>query len=359
MARTPLKKRTGPEKAVMQFEKSANAKPKKKETVEWLDTGSTHLNFAISGKADGGWGRGGRCVNIVGDGSAGKTLLALEACAYVYHRMKKEHKLKGVKIVYNNTETVMDFPIELMYRLDAEKLNLRNTETIEAFVKDFWAEVKAIKKGYFLLYVVDSLDVLKSEAEKKAVKEDKKVTMDMYQAKPKKLHQFFRNLTSTIDDGRTTKGKDFCLILVSQTKEKIGETFKTKYRTGGSALDFYTHQVVWLRKMYELKKTINGRDWPYGVMVEAHCKRNKVAKPGYKAQFPILFDYGLDNVWSVVNFLYGPKAKEWEWDDYKTKDIKKFIAHVEENNLEQDLIDEMKVDWEAAVEKISTDRRKY
>ena len=55
--------------------------------VEFLHTGSHRLNLAVSGRAiGGGWARG-RVDNIVGDGSTGKTLLALELIAYVIKHM--------------------------------------------------------------------------------------------------------------------------------------------------------------------------------------------------------------------------------------------------------------------------------
>jgi RecA/RadA recombinase len=56
--------------------------------VEFINSGSTLLNLAASQKGrDGGWARG-RIINIVGDGSTGKSLLALEACAQAFYNIQ-------------------------------------------------------------------------------------------------------------------------------------------------------------------------------------------------------------------------------------------------------------------------------
>ena len=58
--------------------------------VEFLTTGSTILNLALSQKGkDGGVARG-RIINIVGDGSSGKTLLCLEILAHAFYGMEED-----------------------------------------------------------------------------------------------------------------------------------------------------------------------------------------------------------------------------------------------------------------------------
>jgi RecA/RadA recombinase len=58
--------------------------------VEFLTTGSTLLNLALSQKGkDGGVARG-RIINIVGDGGSGKTLLVLEILAHAFYGMEND-----------------------------------------------------------------------------------------------------------------------------------------------------------------------------------------------------------------------------------------------------------------------------
>ncbi|HUV71873.1 MAG TPA: hypothetical protein VMW25_02600, partial [Clostridia bacterium] len=57
--------------------KKRNVEKKEERPVDFINTGSTCLNLALSNRGkDGGWARG-RIDNVVGDGSSGKTLVAL------------------------------------------------------------------------------------------------------------------------------------------------------------------------------------------------------------------------------------------------------------------------------------------
>jgi len=63
---------------------------KERVRVEFLGSGCTTLNCALSGKGkDGGWARA-RIINIVGDGSSGKTLLALDLAFWCWKNIKKQ-----------------------------------------------------------------------------------------------------------------------------------------------------------------------------------------------------------------------------------------------------------------------------
>jgi len=288
--------------------------------VEFLDTGSTLLNLATSQRGiDGGWARG-RVVNIVGDGGSGKTLLALEACANAFYEIKNKPsvlypKVEDVQIVFNNIEGVMDFPIEHMYgQTFYDSVQWIQTPIAEDFGKDYQKRLKVLKKGQFLLYVVDSLDALVPQAaadRMSDILEDKKAA-GSYGAEKAKFFSssFFGHLCGAME------GKDATLICISQVRENIGIAFGEKYyRTGGKALDFYTHQVCWLAHTGRLKKTFRGQERIYGVSIKARIKRNKVAKPFREATFDILFDFGIDDANSMIDYIYGPKAKSITWKE--------------------------------------------
>ena len=278
--------------------------------VEFLDTGSTLLNLAASGKGrKGGWARG-RIVNLVGDGSSGKTLLALEACAQsFYHIKERESKLfskpKKVMVVYNNREGVMDFPLEEMYGQEfVDGVEWIQSSTCEEFGRDYQRRVSNLKDGEFLLYVVDSLDSLDSSAgwkrTEKSVKTDKDIEGSYGMEKAKYFSSsFFSHLCNTM------QGKDATLICISQVRDNINAgLFGEKHRrVGGKSLDFYTHQVCWLAVREKLKKTVKKQERVFGVRVKARFKRNKTAKPFRDAEFDILFDYGIDNIGSIIKFL--------------------------------------------------------
>lgn len=348
-----------------QVKRSARKRKERKTRVEFIPTGCTNLNLAASQKGKrGGWARG-RVINLVGDGSSGKTLLALEAAAQFHLKIEKIKSrlfppVKKVVIVYNNAEGVMDFPIEKMYGDDfVDDVEWIQKSVMQDVGRDILQRVKALKKGTAFLYILDSLDACMSEeAEKRteeALKKDKKEE-DSYNGETQKyLSQvFFKQLA------KIGAGKDATLIIISQVRENLNAgMFGKKFRrNGGKALDFYTHQVPWLYTKEKLFITRNKRKIIYGVRVIAKFERNKVALPYRDAEFVIRFDYGLDDLQTMVDFLYGPKEKAVEFDgmDFKTKTA--LIEYLEENNREDDLISDVERNWREGENAVKTNRKK-
>src|SRR5574343_891349 len=304
---------------------SMEADPQK-NPVEFISTGCIPLNLALSQKGrDGGVARG-RIINLVGDGSSGKTILALEICAWLYYNYKKitselYPEIKKLIIVYNNSESVMDFPIAKMFGEEFYNfVEWTFIPTCEGFGRDIQKRINNLKSGECLLYIEDSIDASISESAKerieKAIKSDK-LEEDSYGLEMQKYfsQSFFKDLCSR------QHGKDATVILISQVREnlKAGMFGKKFYRTGGKSLDFYTHQVLWLYHKEKMKKTSRGNERSYGVRTLGKVERNKTAIPFREADFPIIFDYGIDNVMAMADFLFGPKDKEIEWNEEKMK----------------------------------------
>ena len=288
------------------------------ERVCFIPTGSILLNLALSQKGlDGGWARG-RIINIVGDGSSGKTLLALEAMAQFYYRIKSIKSsvypdVQSLSLVYNNVEGVMDMPVEAMYGqrfYDSVEWIPEGNEkrespmTCEALGRDLFGRIDRLASGQALIYVEDSVDALTSEAGiermNKSVKSGKALDGTYGTEKAKYFSsEFFNNLCSRM------AGKDVTIFLISQVREKIDKVaFGEKhYRTGGKALDFYTHQVIWLAQTGKLTNEHRGEKRVYGVHIRGRVKRNKTAVPFREADFNILFNYGIDDLLSCAEYL--------------------------------------------------------
>ena len=340
------------------------------QSVDFLHTGSTLLNLAASQKAQsGGWARG-RINNVVGDGSTGKTLLALELCAEAFYNIKNKQahnfpKVKNVSIVYNNVEGVMDFPIDDMYgKKFNEQVEWVRTGTIQDFGKDFFKRVKKIDDGDFLLYVVDSWDALDSEEEYEAFL--KSIEKDQPQEGSYDLgkqkygsKRFFKTLCSQIEGNDGKVKKDCTLMIVSQVRKKIGVTFgKKTYRAGGDALNFYTHQVCWLADKGKIDRQALGVKVVDGINVLGRFERNKTSKPFREAEFPIIFDYGIDDMMSMIHYLHGPKSKEIKGlFDKNFKEYNTAWLYADQNNLKGELVKLTEEKWRK-VEKSKIERKR-
>lgn len=335
---------------VEQVEERSSRRGESKVRVEFLDTGSTRLNLAASGKGkDGGWARG-RIVNFVGDGSTGKTLLALEACAQDFYFIRNKEsilfpKVKKVSIVYDNSEAVMDFPLEEMYKKPfVDGVEWIRSPTCEAMGRSFQRRVSELKRGDHLLYVADSLDTFESSAAKarieKSIKTDKDIEGTYGMEKAKYFSSaFFNHLTGIM------QGKDATLICLSQVRDNInaGMWGAKHKRVGGKALDFYTHQVCWLAQIEEYKKTIRKETRTFGVKIKAKFKRNKTAKPFREATFDILYDHGIDNIGSITKYL--------GYED-------EYIETLENDPDElANVIQQLEDDWQEIEEKIKPKRK--
>jgi RecA/RadA recombinase len=354
-----------PKKEVDQI-KSSSSKKILEEPVEFFTTGSTILNLAGSGKgAKGGWARG-RIANIVGDGSSGKTMLALETCANAFFNIKNVKSsiyppVNDIQIVYNNVERVMDFPLAQMYgKKFVDGVDWIGTKLIEDFTGDFVKRIRALKKGQFLLYVVDSWDALQTKAGQKKFEEalahDEKTKGSYGTDKAKYASStFFNNICDMMSD------KDVSLIIISQIRQDINAMFGDGlYRAGGKALDFYTHQVVWLAQMMKLEKTFRGHKMVTGVISRGRFKRNKVAKPYREGDITILFDYGIDDLTSMINWYWGPKSGKEANIDFDGEKFTRtdFINYIEQNHLIDVVREMVEEEWLEIEKEIAPQRAK-
>lgn len=354
-----IKRRSRTDSDAGDVRRSIKRRAKPTSRVEFLSSGSTTLNLALSSKGKkGGWARG-RVVNIVGDGSSGKTLLALELCFWCFKWIKKIvskifPRIKKVIIVYNNCEGVMDFPLEKMYgQKFCDAVTWICSPNIEQMGRDYYRRVGNLKKGEFLLYIVDSWDALKSWKDiarfEEAVEKDEEEKGSYNLEKQKFSSAFFASLAGKLERNKI----DSTLVIVSQVRTKIGVTFgKKQYRAGGKALDFYTHQVAWIREVQKLRKSKKKEKRVYGIVSAVKIERSKVAKPFRESEFTILYDYGLDDLNSMIDYLWGKKKIKFDGESFKTR--KQFIKYIEENNLEEELKEAVEEKWEnveAAFEK--------
>lgn len=325
--------------------------------IKFIDSGATLLNLVL-----GGGYPIGRIVNVVGDKSSGKTLLALEAI------IKAKRGNKNLKLFYDDCESGFSFDEETMFGVKVIEEDQKNSETIEEWHFNLDKELDKLKAKDELIYVVDSLDGLSSEAERERAEEEKKARQKAVETgkkvkaagtysmeKQKKLSEIFRLLNQKI------KNKNCLNIIISQIRMNIGVMFGEKHtRTGGKALDFYASQVTWLSEVEKIKRC----DVPVGIRIKVKNKKNKVGKPFRECFLDILFDIGIDNITSNINYLYemltnlgkySPKKIEWDGKEYTPAGL---VRYIEENNLESELEKRVIEKWNILENKISSSDRK-
>lgn len=252
----------------------------------------TSTGCALFDEALGGGPVLGRVFNLIGDSSSGKTLDAMEMCAQTLMRYPDAWARYAEAESAWDEEYARDglgIPTEKMI------LNAPGTriETVEQWYDDLVACLDKYKDRPGI-YVLDSLDAISDDGEMEG--EFNKASYGG--AKPKAVSQLFRRLCGRLE------AQNVLLLVISQTRDAIGVMFgPTKTRSGGKALQFYSTHVVWLREAGKLKKTISGVERTIGLDIEAHCTKNKIGLAFRKAQYPILFGYGIDDLTASAEWL--------------------------------------------------------
>src|SRR3972149_5792308 len=254
--------------------------------LQFVSSGSTNLNLALTNSLENGYPVG-KIVNLVGDKQIGKSLLCLEAMMYVYHVLRKKY---DVKMIYNDAESAINMENAKQIGVPIDDIEWRQSPTIEHWYEDLNKEIESSDKYDLVMYVMDSLDSISTEEEMEQDFNQKSYNM----IKQKKMSELFRKLTQKINK------KNMLLVIVSQIRDAIGVTFgETKRRSGGKALDFYAYQIIWLYN----KGLIKDGNIATGVEIKAKVKKNRCWKPFREVGFNILFEYGIDDLGSMVDFL--------------------------------------------------------
>ncbi len=257
-----------------------------KANLSFVSTGCTILDCALGGGLPLG-----RIANIVGDKSTAKTALATE----VIINFVRDYP-EGTA-AYRDAEWAFDREYAASMGMTVDRIDFGGdpVETVEDFARDLESFLDSrIKQGNAGIYVLDSLDALSDQAEV-----DAEIGKGTYGTqKAKNLSILFRKLKGKISQANTL------LLIVSQVRDNIGVAFGEKHkRSGGRALDFYASQIFWTSHIKTLKRTIKKVERPYGVLIRAKVKKNKIGLVGREAEFEFRFGYGVEDVLASVNWL--------------------------------------------------------
>lgn len=302
------KKKTVDE-VVKQVKRKQENKEAPPSSLLLIPTGASLLNLACSDSIQGGWGAG-KIVNLIGDSSSGKTILALSMFAEVCRRPEFE----DYRLIYDDVEQALEFDISRLFgkstaeRIEPPAVDNEGEPVYSDVIQDFFAYTKdAIQEEKPFIYVLDSFDALTSKEEANKVDETLKAhikgtkTAGSYNMdKPKIASQILRSIKSSI---KSTKS---LLVIISQTRDNIGMGFEKKTRSGGRALKFYSSHEIWLAMTGKIKR--KGRI--IGNEVRAKVTKNKITGKLRVVDFPVYYDYGVDSISSEISFLI--EEEHWE-----------------------------------------------
>ena len=275
---------------------------------ETFSTGCDLLDLVVGGGERHGY-PAGRIINLVGDRSSGKTFLACELIAAAFHQWGERFRW-----VYDDAESGFTFNTERLYGfhiMPVEEEKRTKSRRVEAFSCNFREFLNSLGPKELGVYTLDTLDGLSSKqihdiAKKRFenFKEGKDMEKGSYQMEaPKFLSQeFFKETTAEAEE------KKALLVIISQVRDKIDSMFNEQTRSGGRAMDFYAHTCLWLSTAQKIVR--KGR--VVGVVVKAYTKKSKTPRPFRSCFFTLLFDYGLDNVGTNVDFLYDLRTEKGE-----------------------------------------------
>jgi len=259
-----------------------------KDHVTWFGSGCKPLDLALGG----GWAAP-YIINVVGDKSSGKTLLAIEAAINFCKVFPRG------EVIYKRAERTFDPPYAEALGLPLDRVDL-GTESV-VVVEDIYAELdrltaKGRKTPPPRLYVIDSWDAVKHKAEL-----ERGIGEADYGRKALLLSEFLRRLEAPMVDAKVT------LFMISQTRAAIGSLFKKQQRSGGVALDFYASQIVWLHQagFIQRETTIDGKKVTRktGTRIIANVDKNKFGLQSRRAYFDLLYGYGTDDLKACLDFL--------------------------------------------------------
>lgn len=342
----------------------ARARIQDKETVltdKEKDLGiSGYLNTGID-LLDCVLGKGlplGQSINICGEEGGGKTYLVCEILANL--RKKYGDKLKWF---YDFPEARFDSYFNELYKFEIlpnDPLLHKRSFTMDDFKRNVNNHLSKIKNDEIGVYIVDCFDALTTEEELFRIKEKlskaeekdynnaenlleaiKKVKGSFRGEKPKEVGEFFRFLAQAI------RGKQYLLIIISQVRMNM-DMYGPKFnRNGGKALDHMCSQIMWLRVSevhYAAKSGIRKRAIRNTVNIK--ITKNSAGKPFRESYIDYLYDYGVDNIISNINFLYELKTDTGKskekvgnlgWKDKVFTTVKDLVQYIEGNNEEEEL----------------------
>ena len=277
------------------------------DVTDFVSTGSTTLDLAISNRPNGGIAVG-RITELNGLESSGKSLLGSHILA--------ETQKKGGVAVYIDTETSVSTDFLGAIGVDVGSMLYLHLETVEDIfeaIEELVTKIRESDKDRLVTILVDSLAAATTRTELAGdFDKDGWAT-----SKAIIISQAMRKITQMI--GR----QKICLVFTNQLRQKLGVMFGDPWTTsGGKALPFHASTRIRLKNVGQIKK---GND-TVGMKMRAQVVKNRLGPPMRSADFNLFFETGLDNNGSLLQVLKDNKIVKqggsWYTLDFDGDEIK-------------------------------------
>ena len=284
------------------------------DVTEWISTGSTMLDLAISNRPNGGLPVG-RIIEITGLEASGKSLVAAHALA--------DTQKKGGLAVYIDTENAVSREY-----LEAIGINLKDMlyiplETIEDIFDAMDSIVESVRKNSksrIVTIVVDSVAGASTKQEMAAdYDKDGWAT-----SKAIILSKAMRKITNFVGRER------ICLIFTNQLRTRLGVTFGDQWTTsGGKAIAFHSSVRLRLKSVGQIKlaKSVDAPEAVVGITTRAQVVKNRMGPPLRTVDYDIYYDSGIDDFGSWLTMMknFGLVTQAGAWYTYTNTDTGEII----------------------------------
>jgi recombination protein RecA len=250
---------------------------------KWISTGCIALDAIM-----GGGMPIGRLVEMYGENSTGKSLIAAQIAA--------EAQRQGMVVAYVDTETAVSKVMMAKLGVNIKELIYYAPDTVEEIFKFFEDTVcinTKINPDCPILLIWDSVAASSTEHE---MEEDYGKAMMASHARL--ISQSLRKFT------RIMSRQNVSMLFLNQAKENIGVMWGDKVATmGGSAIKFHASIRIQLDLSSKIKVDHHKSKRVVGMNTRATCVKNKLAVPFMVSVLPIHFGYGIDDAFATMEFL--------------------------------------------------------
>ena len=262
--------------------------------MDAYSTGSLGLDIALG---IGGLPKG-RVVEVYGPEASGKTTLTLQVVAQV--------QKAGGTAAFVDAEHALDPVYAEKLKVNLDDLLISQPDTGEQALE---ITDMLVRSGAVDLIVIDSVAALTPRAEIEGEMGDTHVGLQA-----RLMSQALRKLTSNI------KRSNCLVVFINQIRMKIGVMFgNPETTTGGNALKFYSTVRLDIRRIGAIKKG----DEIVGNETRVKVVKNKVAPPFKKAEFEIMYGYGISREGEIIDLGVEEDIveKSGSWYSYGTDRI--------------------------------------